>query len=718
MNIENLKFFDIDEKYIQRLKIEKLYDYQREILEKGLLNESLVLSAPTNSGKTLIAIIAIAKELQKNSKAVYIAPLVSLANEKYEELKNIFFDKKVALSVGDYDSADSYLAYYDLIVTTPEKLDSLIRHEAEWIYDIKLIVFDEIHLLADYNRGANSEFLLTKLKFLIPNAKIIALSATIKNAEEIAKWLNANCYKTNFRPIPLYEGVFYKNKIILKDKEIEIESEELEGLVKYVLNKGKQILIFAPTRKQAESLAKKLSEITKYYVNENLSELSKQILNVLETPTKQCKELAELVKKGAAFHHAGLLFKQRNLIEKAFKEGKIKLIISTTTLAFGLNLPSFCVLIYSLKRKEGAKSYYIPVLEEKQMVGRAGRIPYDNFGFGLLYAKSESEKEFLFKKYVLGEIEEIYSNIGNDVVLRSHLLSLIATNFANDLKSIKSFFKKTFFYHQTKNWKFLKEKILKWLKKLIEWKFVKIENKKLIATRIGKRVSELYIDPLSANILIEGIKRFSNHDEFSLLSLISNCTEMKFLVSVRESEIENLTKIYYKNKDKFLFEVPEEFDIEFEYFLNTLKLTLVLQDWINEETEEKIFEKYKIAPGELRVILDNADWLLYSMQELCILIGKLDVLKKIRKLRIRIKYGIKEELIELIRIEGIGRVKARKLYNSGIKDILTLKKVPLITLEILLGPKTARKVKEIIEDENKLNQKILKDFGFKYEDII
>lgn len=720
MEINDLILYGIEEKYLKKIseKIKSLYQYQEDMIKKGFLDKSFVLSAPTNSGKTLLAILSIAKEIQKNKKCVYIVPLVSLAFEKYEELKNIFFDKKVALSIGDYDSSDPFLEYYDIIVCTVEKFDSLIRHFADWIFDVSLIIIDEIHLLADFNRGPNLEFLIMKIKKILPDTKIIALSATIKNADEISKWLNSDLYVTDFRPVPLYEGVFYKNKLIFPNKEIEIEEEELEGLVKYILNRGKQILIFAQTRKQAESLAKKLSAITKNYSCNELNLVAKEILNALESPTKQCKELSELVKKAIAFHHAGLLAKQRNLIEKAFKEGKIKVIVSTTTLAFGLNLPSFCVLIYSLKRREGIKSYYIPVLEEKQMIGRAGRVPYDNFGLGLLYAKNEDEKDFLFKKYVLGQIEEITSNISNDLILRSHLLSLICNRFAKDLKSLKEFFKLSFFYFQNKNFALLKRKIIYWLKKLIEWKFVE-KNKELKATRIGKRVNELYIDPYSAYLLIEGIKKFdfNFHDEFSILSLISYCTELKNLINVRQSEIEKLSEQYYLNKNKFLFEVPEEFDIEFEYFLNSLKVALVLNEWINEQTEEKIFEKYKVSPGELRVIIENADWLLYSMHELSLLIGRMDLLKIIKKLRIRVKYGIKEELLQLIRIEGIGRIKARKLYNHGIRDIETLRKVPLATLEFLVGPKTAQKIKKIVSSEKELEQKILKDFGFKFNEI-
>ncbi|MEM5820285.1 MAG: DEAD/DEAH box helicase [Candidatus Aenigmatarchaeota archaeon] len=720
MKIEDLINFKIDFSIINSLKqkgINELYEYQKECLK--FIDSSYIISAPTNSGKTLLAILSIAKELEKNNKVIYCVPLVALANEKFEEFKNIFKNYKVAISVGDYDSADEFLIYYDIIITTYEKLDSLIRHEANWISQVGLIIIDEIHLLNDFHRGPTLEFLIMKIKKIIPNIKIIGLSATIKNVEEIANWLNINFYKTDFRPINLYEGVLLNNYIYLNNfKKIKLKENGIEGLIKTVLDKNKQILIFCSTRKEAENLAKKLSEITKRYVKEDLTHFSKEILNALEVPTEQCRKLSELLKNGIAFHHAGLVYKQRKIIEDLFRNKKIKVLVSTTTLSMGLNLPSFCVLIANYQRFESGKKEFISNIEYKQMVGRAGRIPYDKFGIGLLFAKTKAEAKMLFKRYIFGDLEEIISKIGNEVILRSQILSLISSNFVKNEKELVEFLKTSFFYYQTKNKKFLETKSKEIIKLLKNWKFIEEKEKELRATRIGKRVSELYIDPLSAKILIDGIQKINEETkEILIFQLISSTTEMKFLVNVRDKEYEKLLNFYYSNLGKFLIEIPNEFDLEFEYFLPTFKLSLILDSWINEKNEDEILKEFKITPGELRGILEIADWMLYSLHELALLLGKLEILKKIKKLRIRVKYGIKEELIPLIRIEGIGKVRARKLYNYGIKTIEQLRKIPLATLSLILGPKIAEKVKNIVGDEKLLNQKILKDLKIDYREL-
>ncbi|MEM5833401.1 MAG: DEAD/DEAH box helicase [Candidatus Aenigmatarchaeota archaeon] len=720
MKIEDLINFKIDSSIINSLKqkgINELYEYQKECLK--FIDSSYIISAPTNSGKTLLTILSIAKELEKNNKVVYCVPLVALANEKFEEFKNIFKNYKVAISVGDYDSADDFLIYYDIIITTYEKLDSLIRHEANWISQVGLIIIDEIHLLNDFHRGPTLEFLIMKIKKIIPNIKIIGLSATIKNVEEIANWLNINFYKTDFRPVNLYEGVLLNNYIYLNNyKKIKLKENGIEGLIKTLLDKDKQTLIFCSTRKEAENLAKKLSEITKKYVREDLTHFSKEILSALEVPTEQCRKLSELLKNGIAFHHAGLVYKQRKIIEDLFRNKKIRVLVSTTTLSMGLNLPSFCVLIANYQRFESGKKEFISNIEYKQMVGRAGRVPYDKFGIGLLFAKTKAEAKMLFKRYIFGDLEEIVSKIGNEVILRSQILSLISSNFVKDEKELVEFLKTSFFYYQTKNKKFLETKSKEIIKLLKNWKFIEEKEKELRATRIGKRVSELYIDPLSAKILINGIQKINEETkEILIFQLISSTTEMKFLVNVRDKEYEKLLNFYYSNLGKFLIEIPNEFDLEFEYFLPTFKLSLILDSWINEKNEDEILKEFKITPGELRGILEIADWMLYSLHELALLLGKLEILKKIKKLRIRVKYGIKEELIPLIRIEGIGKARARKLYNYGIRTIEQLRKIPLATLSLILGPKIAEKVKSIVGDEKLLNQKILKDLKIDYREL-
>ncbi|MBI2657431.1 DEAD/DEAH box helicase [Candidatus Woesearchaeota archaeon] len=197
-------------------EITKLRPAQEKSVKKGLLEgKSLLVCTPTASGKTLIAELAAMKSvIEGKGKAVYIVPLKALASEKYRDFKRKYGDiAKIALSIGDIDSADPFLADYDLIVTTSEKLDSLTRHHAPWLAGIATVVVDEIHLLNDTERGPTLEILLTILKKILKNVQIIGLSATIGNAEELAEWLHADLIADEWRPVKLHKGIYLDGKI-------------------------------------------------------------------------------------------------------------------------------------------------------------------------------------------------------------------------------------------------------------------------------------------------------------------------------------------------------------------------------------------------------------------------------------------------------------------------------------------------------------------------
>lgn len=197
-------------------EIIKLRPAQEKAIKKGLLDrKNLLVCTPTASGKTLIAELAALKSIiEGNGKAVYIVPLKALASEKYKDFKKRYGNvAKIALSMGDIDSSDSYLVDYDLIITTSEKLDSLTRHHAPWLSLVSVIIIDEIHLLNDTNRGPTLEILITILRQLLKKVQIIGLSATIGNSEELAEWLKAELVIDNWRPVKLHKGVYLDGEV-------------------------------------------------------------------------------------------------------------------------------------------------------------------------------------------------------------------------------------------------------------------------------------------------------------------------------------------------------------------------------------------------------------------------------------------------------------------------------------------------------------------------
>ncbi|MBD3361961.1 DEAD/DEAH box helicase [Candidatus Woesearchaeota archaeon] len=196
--------------------INELRPAQEKAIKAGVLDgRNILVCTPTASGKTLIAELVGGKNIiTGKGKIIYIVPLVALANEKHKEFKRKYGRLfKIALSVGDFDSSDSYLIDYDFIICTAEKLDSLIRHHAPWLKYVSTVIIDEIHLLNDVSRGPTLEILITVMKQILENVQIIGLSATIGNPLELATWLDAVLIQDDWRPVPLKKGVYHQGEI-------------------------------------------------------------------------------------------------------------------------------------------------------------------------------------------------------------------------------------------------------------------------------------------------------------------------------------------------------------------------------------------------------------------------------------------------------------------------------------------------------------------------
>ncbi len=716
MRLESLP---LPEKLIDILKssgIETLNPPQIAAVKAGLLDgKNLVIASPTASGKTLIAEIAILKNFLDGKKSVYLVPLKALASEKYEDFsKYRKIGMKIGIATGDLDSADSWLGSSDLVIVSNEKMDSLIRHNAPWINNISLVISDEIHVMDDPSRGPTLEIVLTQLMSLT-KTQIIALSATIANAKDIAGWLKAGLVESDYRPVILQKGVMHSeeavHKIEFSGKKIVIKSPE-EGDIALSIDtaeKGKQSLVFVSTRRSAEATAERISLSLRKTLNQGerteLKKLAGEIENVLSAPTKQCHRLARIVEGGAAFHHAGLVTKQRKAIEDAFRSGLLKTISSTPTLAFGMNLPAFRVLIKDTKRFSGEYgSTYLPVLEVHQMMGRAGRPKYDKEGEAILLAKNEKDAGALWDRYIAGEAEDIYSKLGVETVLRMHVLALIASEFVHSKEELKTFFQRTFFAKQYGDISAIESKLERIIKELESFKFIIVGSRKefiskdflpafqldqdteLKPTKIGKRVSELYIDPVSANYIL--LTMSETDEDINTLMMICNCAEMRPLLSVKKKESEDIES----ELAQYDLDAPDVWDVEYEDFLSSFKTSLFLRDWISESGEDKILEKYGVTPGELYNKTTSAEWLLYSASELARLLGVKEIANNTNKVRLQVKYGVKEELLKLVALRGIGRVRARKLYKAGIKTAADIKKTDETVLAKLLGPKIAKEV--------------------------
>jgi helicase len=572
--------------------------------------------------------------------------------------------------------------------------------------DISLIVADEVHLLNDAERGPTLEVVLARLMQVNPDIQILALSATINNVEEIAEWLKADHVTTEWRPIPLKEGVLQHYEIHFKDGDArQIEKATKNSAINLALNtikSGGQALIFASTRKNAVALAKKaageIEEVLSKPVKRALEREAERILATGEK-TRISESLAELVRLGTAFHHAGLGGGHRKLVEDAFREGKIKVLTATPTLAFGVNLPSRTVIIQDYRRYEPGYGYYpISVLEYKQMAGRAGRPKYDKMGEAILIANTSDESDYLMENYVLACPERIWSRLAVERILRSHVLATIAADFAHTERGIYEFFGKTFYAYQY-DVDAIKGIIAKILKYLYDEEMIEVSGENILATRFGKRVSELYLDPASAVIIRNALKGKPPYvTDLSLLHIIAHTPDMGPVLRPYSRELDEISVFMEQHRDEFLISVPDEWEdhIAYEQFLGEVKTAMVLRAWIEETVEDEIIERFRAQPGDLYRSVENAKWLLHASHELASLFGNKQVLPHTLELMQRVEKGVKKELLPIVKLEGIGRARGRIIYNAGYKTIDEIKTAPIEDLVNLplIGSRVARRIKE------------------------
>ncbi len=709
---------------LEKSGITTLYPPQVDAVKKGALDgENLVLAIPTASGKTLIAEFCMLKSvLERGGKCLYIVPLRALASEKYEEFREKYgpLGVKVGISTGDFDVADPRLARYDILIATSEKVDSLLRHRAKWLADIiSVVVLDEIHLIDDPGRGPTLEVLTARLRQVNPELQTLALSATIKNADEMAEWLDAKLVKSEWRPVPLKKGVYYREKIKFDDgskRAVEVGTKnELAALAIDTVREGGQALVFVGTRRSAQAAAvlaaKHVREFLSAEEREGLDVVGNKVEKALGESTRTCRQLAECVRQGAAFHHAGLHYAQRKAVEDAFRGNLIKVICATPTLAAGVNLPSRRTIIRDYRRYvEPYGLQLIPVLEFHQMSGRAGRPQYDKYGEAVLIAKGRGEVEALFEEFIRAEPERITSKLATEPALRTHVLASIAAGYVSDADGMMEFMEQTFFAHQyaVSDVERVVERVLDFLERE---GMIRRQGKLLLATPFGERVSRLYIDPLSAVVLRDGIKGIAAREPtaLSLLHLVCHTPDMGRLY-LRRHDYPDLEQFLIEHADELLTPIPDQHGEpdRYEFFLAEVKTAQMLQAWLEEVREDDIHEQFGVGAGDIRRNVDTARWLLYAAHDLAKLFKAKPALTPLRKLRGRIRYGVKDELLELVQLRGIGRVRARSLFKTGYRGLADIKRADEKELARVpyIGAEIARNIKRQVEEGGELATEI------------
>ncbi|MEF8818529.1 MAG: ATP-dependent DNA helicase [Haloferacaceae archaeon] len=692
--------------------IESLYPPQAAAVEAGLLDgESVVASVPTASGKTLIAELAMLSALERGGTALYVVPLRALASEKkteFERWEELGYT--VGVATGSYDADGEWLATRDIIVATSEKVDSLVRNDAPWVDDLSAVVADEIHLVDDRNRGPTLEVTLAKLRTLNPGLQTVALSATVGNAADVARWLDAELVESTWRPIELKTGVHVGSAINFDDgsqREVPVPpgGRQTSALVADTVDEGGSALVFVNSRRNAEAAADRLADVVTERLTAgeraDLQELAAEIRADSETETSA--DLASAVERGAAFHHAGLSSTQRSLVEDAFRDRLVRSVAATPTLAAGVNTPARRVIVRDWRRYDGDAGGMTPldVLEVHQMMGRAGRPGLDPYGEAVLTAKSTDEYEQLAERYVGADPEPVRSKLAAEPALRTHLLATVASGFARTRAGLLDFLDRTLYAEQTDGRAEIERVADRALGYLEANDFLErsgTAGDDLRVTSLGHTVSRLYLDPMSAATILDGL-RWADREgaevtPLGLYHLVSRTPDMYGLY-LRSGDRETFTDLCYEREDELLGTTPSEFDdVAFEEWLAALKTATLLEDWASELDEDRITERYGVGPGDVRGKTETAEWLLGAAESLA---GEAGLpTTPVRNAKRRVADGVRAELLALTEVGQVGRVRARRLYEAGVESRADLREADKSTvLAALRGRRgTAERVLE------------------------
>ncbi|MBP1449448.1 MAG: DEAD/DEAH box helicase [Thermoproteus sp.] len=660
---------------LKRRGVSTLYPPQEAAVKAGIFEGANVLmSTATASGKTLLAEAAAVRTGLEGKIALFTVPLKALAYEKQLHFSYYGDLVDVAVSTGEYGSDDDWLHKFDVVVTTYEKLDSLLRHRPSWLGKVGLIVLDEVHYVGDPKRGPVLESIVAKVKYLGLKAQIIASSATVGNPEALARWLGARLVKSDWRPVPLKEGVYRKGVIRFSDGSVRSVAERGDPEVALALDaveEGGQALVFVHSRSATINTARKIAEAVaasgrRLIDPEAAVRLAERVREAAASKLMG-RELAEVAARGVAFHNAGLELELRRLVEEGFRAGVIKAVVSTTTLAAGVNLPARRVVIAEVRRYDPLSGEEeIPVMEYRQMAGRAGRPGLDPYGEAIAVAHSEREAEYIMERYIRGDVEPVRSQLFLDVNFKGHLLGVVGSGYANTLEDLVDYLGATLAYSQLGGVAaaLARQKAEKSLEELAAWGFLEKLGEYYYATELGRLVTRLYVDPEVAAMYIDLLKAMRGSSPLAYIYIVAKAPDVPKVWRGRFNR-KAAAEIAAAFPD-----LPLDEDDEFRQEVKTVEM---LWEWANEADEDALYEKYGVGPGDIRVYADLFEWLGLAAAKLADAVGLPQRASDLARVSYRVVYGVREELLELVlNLRGVGRARARALYNHGYRTLADL----------------------------------------------
>ncbi|NXP90774.1 HELQ Helicase, partial [Passerina amoena] len=737
--------------------IETLYEWQHDclMLESLQQRKNLIYSLPTGGGKTLVAEIIILQELLCRQKDVLmILPYVAIVQEKVWIQGLSSFGIELGFLVEEYAGSKGRFppikrrVKKSLYIATIEKGHALVNSliETERIDDLGLVVVDELHMLGTGSRGAVLEITLAKILYTNKKTQIIGMSATLNNVGDLQKFLQAEYYTNNFRPVELKEYIKIRDTIYAVDSKTEngfafshllnfkyssnlekADPDHIIALVTEVIPKY-SCLIFCPTKKNCENVA---SMVCKYLKKEFRAHKEKEKQALIKNLKSigngtVCPVLKQTIPFGIAYHHSGLTNDERKSIEEAYSAGVLCLLACTATLAAGVNLPARRVIL----RAPYVGNDFLKKNQYKQMIGRAGRAGIDSAGESILIVQ-EKDKH-LVQDLVHSPMENCYSNLLLELTkgIQSLLLSLVGLKIAVTREEVDNFMCCTLLGVQQQllsKEKSLSEIIKDGLENLIEKGLLKgrisekDHNSKstLTITPLGKAAYKGSIDLAYCNILyqelkkgLEGLVLESNLHLLYLSTpydMTSTCSP-DWMIYLRQ--FNQLSAAEQKVAD--IVGVPESFitkkasgqavrkNVD-NAVVNRFYLTFVLYSLLKETNVWSVSEKFNLSRGYVQNLLNSAASFASCLLHFCEELEEFWVYKALlTELTKQLTYCVKTELIPLMEVAGVLEARAKQLYNAGYKTLAHLANANPETLVRMIEHLSRRQAKQIISSAKML----------------
>ncbi|XP_043257568.1 DNA polymerase theta [Colletes gigas] len=698
--------------------IKDMFAWQVECLSNHKVLEekrNLVYSAPTSAGKTLVAeILMIKTVLETHKKVIFILPFVSVVREKMYYFQDLLSDSGIRVEgfMGGIAPPGGFTATH-VAIATIEKANSLINRlmEENELINLGAVVIDELHLVGDSNRGYLLELLLTKLKYMTlrsenVNIQLIGMSATLPNLSMLAEWLDAELYKTEFRPVPLNEQCkigknIYDNKLHLIRSltpmaELTMDSDDILHLCIETVSDGHSVLIFCPTKNWCEKLAEQIATAFSKLGQKNtqLGETLRQQLNstLISETLEQLKRssigldkvLKNTVSFGIAFHHAGLTMDERDIIEGSFRSGSLRVLIATSTLSSGVNLPARRVIV----RSPMFAGRLLDNLTYKQMIGRAGRMGKDTAGESILVCKSNERKAA--ESLLSATLEPIVSCLENSGPLIRAFLEAIASEVVHTASDLELYTKCMLINLSDElNPKNSSKEAIKFL---VNNEFLLLQQTddghRWVATAFGKACLAASIPPRDGLFLLEELQKarrcFVLDTELHVIYLVTplscgnqigNIDWMTFLelwkmLSESERRVGELVGVeerFLTSAIKGIVRPGKSLNIHKRFYT-----ALALHDLVREVPLNTVCTKYGCCRGVLQSLQQSASVFAGMVTQFCKQLGWDCMELLVSQFQTRLQFGVCRELLDLLRLPMLNGLRARSLYKQGITCVADL----------------------------------------------